>query len=47
MYFEDDWPDLTCVCGEHAALLVDDDGEPFVVPLAAPATEPQSLLLTA
>lgn len=33
VYYEDGWPDLTCVCGEHAALIVDDDGEAFVVPL--------------
>lgn len=27
VYYDDGWPDLTCVCGERAALLVDDDGD--------------------
>ena len=33
MYYDDGWPDLTCVCGERAAMPVDDDGQAVLVPL--------------
>lgn len=36
VYYDDGWPDLTCVCGERVALLMDDDGEALLVCLDAP-----------
>ena len=33
MYYDDGWPDLTCVCGERVAVLLDDDGEALLVAL--------------
>lgn len=47
VYFEDGWPDLTCVCGERAVLIADDDGETVAVPLGEPAATADPLLLTA
>ncbi len=36
VYYDDGWPDLTCVCGERAAVPTDDDGEALLVSLDVP-----------
>lgn len=44
VYYEDGWPDITCACGERAAVLVDDDGETVLVPLVTPRTSTREQL---
>jgi hypothetical protein len=34
VYYDDGWPGLTCVCGERAAVLTDDDA--VLVPVDTP-----------